>query len=102
MEEINKTDLVLSLIKDNLINMKLINGLNNLGLIADDYCLGLGDTVFKLMGFEANDKNDLIFEKVFIANSEKINQIDVSHSKDEVMRLSMEIYQELLFVKSIG
>jgi hypothetical protein len=102
MEEIDKTELILSLIKDNLVNMKLINGLNNLGLIADDYYLNLGDTVFKLMGFEASDKNDLIFEKVFLANSEKIDQINISHSKEEAMRLSMEIYQELLFVKGIG
>jgi hypothetical protein len=102
MEEINKNELILSLIKDNLVNTKLINGLNELGLIADDYYLNLGDTVFKLMGFEASEKSDLIFEKVFIANSEKVNQINISESKDEVMRLSMEIYQELLFVKNIS
>jgi hypothetical protein len=102
MEEMNKTELILSLIKDNLVNMKLIKGLNELGLIADDYYLNLGDTVFKLMGFEASERNDLIFERVFIANSEKVSQINFSESKDEVMRLSMQIYEELLFVKSMS
>ena len=102
MEEINKQELILTLIRGNLINMKLVGGLNALGLIADDYYLNLGDTVFKLMGFEASEKSDLIFEKVFMANSEKVSQIDFSISRDEIMRLSMEIYRELLFVKSIS
>ena len=102
MELLNKTDLILSLIKDNLINLKLVNGLNSLGLIADDYYLNLGDTIFKLMGIEASEKSDLIFEKVFISNSEKVNQINFPDSKDELMRLSMEIYQELLFAKGIN
>lgn len=102
MEEMNKQELILALIRDNLINMKLIGGLNALGMIADDYYLNLGDTIFRLMGFEASEKNDLIFEKVFVANSEKVSQIDISFSKDEIMRLSMEIYRELLFVKGIS
>lgn len=96
----NKQELILALIRDNLINMKLVTGLNALGLIADDYYLNLGDTVFKLMGFEASEKSDLIFEKVFMANSEKVSQIDFS--RDEIMRLSMEIYRELLFVKGMS
>jgi hypothetical protein len=102
MEEMNKQELILALIRDNLINMKLVTGLNALGLIADDYYLNLGDTVFKLMGFEASEKSDLIFEKVFMANSEKVSQIDFSTSGDEIMRLSMEIYRELLFVKGVS
>jgi hypothetical protein len=53
MEEINKQELILALIRDNLINMKLISGLNALGLIADDYYLNLGDTVFKFNGFRS-------------------------------------------------
>jgi hypothetical protein len=54
------------------------------------------------MGFEASEKSDLIFEKVFMANSEKVSQIDFFISRDELMRLSMEIYRELLFVKGIS
>jgi hypothetical protein len=38
----------------------LVTGLNALGLIAADYYLNLGDAVFKLMGFEASEKNKLI------------------------------------------
>jgi hypothetical protein len=101
MEIENKKELIISLIRDNLINLKLVTGLNDLGLIADDYSLFLGDTIFKLMGFEASAKSDLIFEKVFIANSEKVEQIDFS-SLDELTLLSTQIYEELLFAKEIS
>lgn len=94
-------ELILSLIRDNLINTKLTSGLGDLGLIADDYTLNLGDTIFKLMGFSPSEHSDLIFENVFITISEKVGQIDIRSSKDELSLLSMEIYNELLFAKGI-
>ena len=97
----NNRELIVSLISDNLINTKLVLGLSGLGLIADDYYLKLGHTIFKLMGFESSEQSDLIFEKVFIAHSEKVTKIDFSSSQDELTLLSMEIYQELLFAKDI-
>jgi hypothetical protein len=102
METIDKKELILSLIRDNLINTKLTSGLNHLGLIADDYTLHLGDTIFKLMGFPPSEQSDLIFETVFMGNSEKISQISISGSKDELNLLSMEIYNELLFAKGVS
>lgn len=102
METLDKKDLIIRLIKDNLINLKLIYGLNNIGLIADDYHLDLGDTIFKLMGFEASEQSDLIFETVFMGNSEKITRIAISDSRDELHLLSREIYKELLFAKGIS
>ncbi len=101
MEEIDKKELILSLIQDNLINLKLVTGLNSLGLIADNYCLSLGGTVFKLMGFKPDEQTDLIFERVFIAISATIAEINFSDSKDELIRLSMKIYDELVFAKGI-
>jgi hypothetical protein len=44
MEEMNKTELILSLIQDNLINLKLIYGLELIGLISHDYYLNLGNS----------------------------------------------------------
>lgn len=101
MEEINKRDLILSLIQDNLINLKLVTGLNSLGLIADDYYLNLGDTIFKLMGIKSSEQSDLLFERVFLTISEKVSEIKFSESKDELTRLSMKIYDELVFAKEI-
>jgi hypothetical protein len=41
MEELSKTELILSLIQDNLINLKLIYGLESIGLVSHDYYLNL-------------------------------------------------------------
>lgn len=101
MEELNKTDLILSLIQDNLINLKLLYGLEALGLVPDDYYLNLGHTVFKLMGFEASAQSDLLFEKVFVANSAKVAHFGFSDSKAELIELSKEIYDELVFAREI-
>jgi hypothetical protein len=79
----------------------LVTGLNSLGLIADDYYLNLGDTIFKLMGIKSGEQSDLLFERVFLTISEKVSEIKFSESKDELTRLSIKIYDELVFAKEI-
>jgi hypothetical protein len=101
METISNEELIMRLIKDSLINTKLISGLNSLGLIADDYTLFLGETIFLLMGFEAGEQSDLIFDKVYLALSEKVSDIKFSDSMQEVEILSKEIYDQLLFAKGV-
>jgi hypothetical protein len=97
----NNKELILSLIRDSLINMKLISGLNFLGLNANDYNLYLGNTIFLLMGFENDERSDLIFESVYLANAEKVKSIDFSLSTNELDLLSIEIYNELMFAKNM-
>ena len=75
-----KKALVIGLIKDGLINSKLVNGLNSLGLDANDYNISVGDTIFVLMGFKNDELNDLSFENVYLSISEKIKYIDFSVS----------------------
>ncbi len=99
METEKNQKLILSLIRDSLINHKLISSLNSLGLNANDYSLYLGNTIFLLMGFEKHEQSDLIFENVYLANAEKVNQIHFSI--EELDALSKEIYNELLFAKGI-
>ena len=54
--------LVISLIKDDIINSTLVNGLIDIGLNASHYQLHLGDTVFRLMGFKEDHYSDTVFE----------------------------------------
>jgi hypothetical protein len=97
----NNKELILRLIRDSLINIKLISRLNFLGLNANDYSLYLGDSIFFLMGFENDERSDLIFENVYLANAEKVKSIDLSRSKNELDVLSLEIYNELVFAKNM-
>lgn len=98
MENLNSEQLIVRLIKDALTNRRLILGLNSLGLTADNYTLFLGDTIFLLMGFEKG-KSDFIFEKIFLASTDQVMQIEFSH--EEMTRLSIQIYQDLLIAKDM-
>lgn len=95
MKAKNKKKLILSLIKDDLINTKLVTGLNQAGLNADHYFLHLSDTIFKLMGFEDNDETETILEQ-YIELSKKAMILDISQSKEPMDDLALQIYTEIL------
>lgn len=86
--------IVISLIKDDLINSKLVNSLNEMGLNADNYFLHLKDTVFKLMGFEDDDESEEVFER-YIELSKRVLYIDISNSHKPIEDLALQIYVEL-------
>ena len=90
-----KKHLILSLIKDDLINSKLVYGLIDVGLTAENYFLCLGKTIFKLMGFEDNKERELTFER-YIELSKKAGVIDITESHKPLDSLVLEIYEELL------
>lgn len=95
MKAKNKEKLILSLIKDDLINAKLINGLNEAGLIADTYCLHLSDTIFKLMGFEDNEETETVFER-YMELSKRAMYVDITYSNKPMEVLALQIYTEIL------
>ena len=95
MKAIEKKKLILSLIKDDLINAKLVHGLNEMGLIADPYFLQLSDTVFKLMGFKEGKKSDRAFER-YMDLSKKATQVDISLSHKPMEKLALKIYKEIV------
>lgn len=101
MNTLTSESLIISLIRDSLVNYKLTTGLNALGLNADDYHVYLPDTIFKLMELEHMEEGDLIFEKVFLANAQKVKQIQFPASSEELTNLSKEIYEQLLFARGV-
>ena len=58
-------NIILSLIKDDLTNTQLINGLNSLGLDAGNYYLNLSKAFFTLMGFENYSQHAALYEEYF-------------------------------------
>jgi len=90
-----KKQLILSLIKDDLINSKLVYGLIGVGLNAENYFLYLGETIFNLMEFENNKARELVFEQ-YIELSKKAEFIDITESQQPLEGLVLEIYEELL------
>lgn len=60
LKNIRKKDII-SLIKDDLTHIRLVYGLETLGLNAGNYYLHLNETIFKLVGIKANKED--FFEK---------------------------------------
>ncbi len=87
--------LILSLIKDDLINTKLVNGLDALGLNAQDYLLHLSDTIFKLMGIKDDEKGEKLFEH-YLDLKDNVRFIDGVKSHEAFDNLAIEIYNELI------
>jgi hypothetical protein len=96
MQQNQNTSVVLSLIKDDLINNKLINGLNMLGLSAGDYHLHLSETILNLIGLDT--ENDAIHDLYFnlTQQSETLDLTDITNREKQLTRLATEIYSELL------
>ena|ERR1700749_2779326 len=95
MSNTNHQKLIVSLIKDHLINTKLINGLNAIGLNADEYSLSLGQTVFELMDFEDTKSSDKIFE-YYLKLTKKVNNINIAKHPKRLDELASSIHCKLL------
>lgn len=90
--------LILSLIKDDLINTKLVNGLDALGLNAQDYLLHLSDTVFKLMGIKDDKKGEKLFQR-YLDLKDNVRFIKSAKSHDAFDDLAIAIYIDLISKK---
>ena len=91
--------LIISLIQDDLVNSKLVLGLNELGINASDYFLNLSDTIFKLMKFSDSKAEEEIYEH-YLKLTKKVKHIDITESRNNLNNLAHEIYKELRILKS--
>lgn len=89
-----KEKLIISLIKDDLINSKLVNALTYAGLKADDYCLHLNQTVFELLGYEEDYYSDEVFE-LYHHMASTVDYINISENNDALDVLALDLYKLL-------
>lgn len=89
-----KKKLILSLIKDDLINSKLVTGLNSIGLQAENFHLHLSETIFDLMGFENDEQSEEVYYQ-YIMLSKKGCSMDISEGNNTLNKLVLEIYEYL-------
>ena len=87
--------LILSLIRDDLINRKLVDGLRNLGMDADMYMLHLSSTIFGLLQVQDSFEGDKLFAK-YERLSAKATAIDIHTSHQPLDALALEIYTYLM------
>lgn len=98
METITKQVLIVSLIRDDLLNTHLVNGLNNLGMEASPYFLHLSETIFKLMEFEDTEETDELYS-YYLELTKETGNIRISESHEQFGLLALEIYKKLLRMK---
>lgn len=93
--------LIISLIKDDLINSKLVNGLNQLGLSAGDYHLHLSETIFNLMGIDGAQDDDKLLDYYIELTSvaQSVDLSDIAGRNATLDKLAHSIYVELLHRK---
>ena len=100
MKHFTERTLIIALIKDDLINTRLVNGLNAIGLNADDYLLHLSDTIFKLLGIGDDAAGETIFEW-YMDSLKRVDQINICEDAEALNELATQIYLELLLEKAL-
>lgn len=100
MKAKNRKKLIISLIQDDLIHAKLIEGLEELGLSCENYMLNLSDTIIELMDFK-QAQNEFIFEH-YLDQLKRTRFIDNKKNNAAFKKLANEIYNNLQAVSHRG
>ena len=93
MDATEKEAFLLSLIRDDVINRKLVSSFRNLGINADQYMLYLSDTIFRLLQIP-DEEEDLYI--AYESLTQKADYIDISRSNAPLDSLVKQIYALLL------
>jgi|GEM_PF-1423999 len=88
---VDLNDVILNMIKDDLINHKMVDTFAEIGIDSRGYRLNLEDSIFKLSGFTQETKSDKVIEW-YHSRMDKIMKIDVlGEQSDEMDALALEI-----------
>lgn len=86
--------IIINLIKQDLINWKMIHSLQKAQVRADDYQLDIGSIIFEMMHLEDRKDVDEIFEK-YVEMSKPILKLSASLSNRKIDLLASKIYDYL-------
>lgn len=77
MNKFKKEDLVLTMIKDDLTNWKMVHAFNALGFQADECALHASATILKVMRFKATGIEWEELHDEYLDRTHKVKQIDI-------------------------
>ncbi len=83
---------IISLIKDDLVHIRLVYGLEKLDLNAGSYYLHLNETIFKLAGINENNED---FTDMYIEKCRKVYNTDILKSPKLLDKMALSLYNEL-------
>jgi hypothetical protein len=93
MKAKSRKKLIISLIQDDLIHNKLLQGLSAMNLNVENYLLNLGDTIIRLMGYR-EEQNEYMF-RYYMKLLQRARFIDNSRNNAKMKKLAREIYLEM-------
>ena len=96
MEITNEKEFILTLIKDDLMNIRLIAGLQAIGLKdASDYHLHLSQTIFTLLGYESDSVLEHKVYDEYYETSRSVLNIDIFKFPEKFDEFANDIYNKL-------
>jgi hypothetical protein len=95
----NQKKLIITLLKDHLLNTKLINGLEELGFYTDDHRLHVSEVIFELLELD-NDKDELF--EAYLEWCIQITEKDLFKQPYLLDQYAEKIYEMLVMEKSHG
>lgn len=94
-------EIITKLIKDDLTNNQLIDGLNTMGLEADHYHLYLSEIIFDMVGFTIDNTN---FDRVY-SHYDKLTKsahtIDLKKRDGAMDKLAGKVHDELCELRDL-
>jgi hypothetical protein len=96
MENINTT-LVLSLIRAEMKNHKLIRGFEAAGALIENFYIGLDHQIFNLLSIEEDIREQLY--EVYDSYIEQIEELSADDFLDQLNQLALDLYVVLLAEK---
>lgn len=95
---LTRKELILSLIKADMRNNKLITGLDNAGALVEDFYTDLGTVILKLVGFGDAERDDDLYD-FYVQTMEELIDLEVSEFVEKLNYLAVDFYNELLSEK---
>lgn len=86
--------IIINLIKQDLINWKMINLLQKMQIRADDYQLDIGYIIFEIMDLNNRKDGDELFDK-YVEMSRPILKVTTNQSNRKIDLLASKIYDYL-------
>jgi len=92
-------ELIISLIKDDLTNIRLITGMEKLGLDYDQYYLQLSETFFALIDFKSKEWEERAYDE-YLEYSKKVLSIDIAKHPEKLTAMANTVYNKLIEEKN--
>ncbi|MGQ0829206.1 MAG: hypothetical protein ACT4ON_12530 [Bacteroidota bacterium] len=96
---INKKEFIISLIRDDLTNIRLVQGIEKLGINCSQYHLHLSEIFFSLIGFKSKEWEERAYDE-YLEYSKRVLSIDIVKHPEKLTAMANTVYDKLMEEKN--